>query len=31
VIRAADGAELGREKLTYKIRSRGVAYGIDWI
>jgi len=31
VIRAPGGAELGKERLTYKIRSRGVAYGIDWI
>jgi hypothetical protein len=31
VIHAADGSELGREKLTYKIRSRGVAYGTDWL
>ncbi|HEY6124033.1 MAG TPA: hypothetical protein VIV63_05235 [Steroidobacteraceae bacterium] len=31
VVRAADGTELGRERLTYKIRSRGVAYGIEWI
>ncbi|HEU5136144.1 MAG TPA: hypothetical protein VFU13_13425 [Steroidobacteraceae bacterium] len=31
VIRAPDGSELGRERLTYKVRSRGVAYGIEWI
>jgi hypothetical protein len=31
VIRGPDGIELGREKLAYRIRSRGVAYGIDSI
>lgn len=31
VIRTADGKELARERLTYKIRSRGRAYGIEWI
>lgn len=29
VIRGADGLELGRKRLTYKIQSRGVLYGIE--
>ena len=28
-IRGADGAELGTERLTYKIQSRGVVYGVE--
>jgi hypothetical protein len=31
VIRGADGAELGRERLTYRIQSRGVSYGVETV
>ena len=31
VIVTDDGVELGRERVTYRLRSRGVAYGTDWL
>jgi hypothetical protein len=31
IVRNADGAELGRERLTWRTRNHGTHFGIEWI